>query len=154
MERIARASGIQLTHVPFKSSGEVNVAVTGHHVMLGTSGLSAKPLADAGKVRYLQVWTKERLPSLPNVPTLRELGYPFDIRAPLGFAGPKEMDPKVVERLHSALKSTLDDPAVREVMNRLELIPAYLGGEDYRKSMIESAEIEATILKELHLLKK
>lgn len=154
MERIARAAGIQLTHVPFKSSGEVNAAVTGSHVMLGTSGLSAKPLADAGKVRYLQVWTKERVASLPNVPTLRELGFSFDIRAPLGFAGPRGMDPKVVEKLHDALRHTLDDTQVREMMNKLELVPFYLSGPDYKKASAESMEAEKVVLGELGLLRK
>src|SRR6187200_768680 len=52
MEQIAAMSGIKLTQVPFKGASEVNVAVAGNHTMLGASGLSAKPLADAGKLRF------------------------------------------------------------------------------------------------------
>ena len=80
MERIQKQLGIKLVHVPFKGALEVNVAVAGGHIMVGASGTSAKSLADAGKLRFLNIWTPNRLKMLPDVPTLRELGIPFDSR--------------------------------------------------------------------------
>lgn len=154
MERIQKHSAIKLVHVPFKGSAEVNVAAAGGHVMLGASGSSAKPLVDAGKLRFIQIWTRQRLKMLPDVPTLRELGYPFEIEGPIGFAGPKGMDPKIVARLHDAFKKSLDDPKVQEVMAKLELIPAYMNGADYKKMLAENMEIERVILTDLGLVKK
>jgi tripartite-type tricarboxylate transporter receptor subunit TctC len=72
MERIQKQLGIKLVHVPFKGAAEVNVAVAGGHIMVGASGTSAKSLADAGKLRFLNIWTPDRLKMLPDVPTLRE----------------------------------------------------------------------------------
>jgi tripartite-type tricarboxylate transporter receptor subunit TctC len=154
MERIQKHSGIKLTHVPFKGSAEVNVATAGGHVMLGASGSSAKPLADAGKLRFIQIWTSKRLKMLPDVPTLRELGYPFEIEGPIGFAGPKGMDSKIVAKLHDAFKASLDDPKVQEVMTKLELFPAYMNGADYKKMLGENMEIERAILTDLGMAKK
>lgn len=154
MERIQKHSGIKLTHVPFKGSAEVNVAAAGGHVMLGASGSSAKPLADAGKLRFIQIWTSKRLAMLPNVPTLRECGYPFDIEGPIGFAGPKGLDPKIVSKLHDAFKAAMDDPQVKDVMNKLEVFPAYMNGADYKKSLAENMEIERKILTDLGMAKK
>ncbi len=154
MERIQKHLGLKLVHVPFKGAAEVNVAVAGSHVMVGASGTSAKPLADAGKLRFLNIWTPQRLKMLPDVPTLRDVGIPFEVEGPIGLAGPKGMDPKIVAKLHDAFKKTLDDPKVQEVMAKLELVPAYKSGADYKKMLAETMETERVILTDLGLVKK
>ena len=154
MERIQKQLGIKLVHVPFKGAAEVNIAVAGGHTMVGASGTSAKTLADAGKLRFLNIWTPSRLKMLPDVPTLRELGIPFDIEGPIGVAGPKGMDPKIVTILHDAFKKTLDDPKVLEVLAKMELVPAYKNGADYKKALAESMEVERGIMTEIGLVKK
>jgi tripartite-type tricarboxylate transporter receptor subunit TctC len=154
MERIQKHLGLKLVHVPFKGAAEVNIAVAGGHVMVGATGTSAKTLADAGKLRFLNIWTPQRLKMLPDVPTLREVGVPFEVEGPIGLAGPKGMDPKVVAKLHDAFKKTLDDPKVQEVMAKLELVPAYKSGADYKKMLAETMEMERVILTDLGLVKK
>ena len=78
---MALKEGIKLTHVPFKGAAEGNVAVAGGHTMLGASGSSAKLLADAGKVRLINVWTEHRSEIMPDVPTLKEEGLPELVEA-------------------------------------------------------------------------
>jgi len=153
MERISRHSGIKLVHVPFKGSAESQTAAMGGHVMLSATGSSAKPLVDAGKLRFLQIWTSHRLASFPDTPTLRELGYPFDINAITGLAGPKGMDPKIVAKLHDAFKKALEDKQVQDVMRKLELSPLYMSGEDLKKTFLTNMEIERPILQELGVAK-
>ena len=154
MERIQKQLGIKLVHVPFKGAAEVNIAVAGGHIMVGASGTSAKSLADAGKLRFLNIWTPDRLKMLPDVPTLRELGIPFDIEGPIGIAGPKSLDPKIVTILHDAFKRTLDDPKVQDVLAKLELVPAYKNGADYKKALAATMETERVIMTELGMIKK
>lgn len=154
MERIQKQLGIKLVHVPFKGAAEVNIAVAGGHIMVGATGTSAKSLADAGKLRFLNIWTPSRLKMLPDVPTLREVGVPFEIEGPIGIAGPKGLDPKIVAVLHDAFKKTLDDPKVIEVLAKMELVPAYKSGADYKKALAESMEVERGIMTELGLVKK
>lgn len=154
MEQIAERDGIKFTHVPFKGSAEVAAAVAGGHVMLGASSLEAKPLAEAGKVRYLNVWTEKRVAALPEIPTLHELGYPFTFDGSFGIAGPKGMDPKVVAKIHDAFKKALEEPAVIEALARYDMVPSYRNTADYKTSIVEWTKTQEAMLKRMGLLKK
>jgi tripartite-type tricarboxylate transporter receptor subunit TctC len=154
MEMLAEKSGVKFTHVPFKGAVEVNAAVAGGHVMLGAAGLSVKPLVDAGKARFLNIWTAKRVKSLPDIPTLLELGYPYVIDSPWGLAGPKGMDPKVVAKIHDAFKKALEEETVIETLNRFEMVPNYKNTDDYRKSVQEQVKMEEALLKRIGMEKK
>lgn len=154
MELIAERDGIKFTHVPFKGSAEVAAAVAGGHVMLGASSLEAKPLAEAGKVRYLNVWTEKRIAALPEIPTLHELGYPFTFDGSFGIAGPKGMDPKIVAKIHDAFKKALEEPAVIDALARYDMVPSYKSTADYKASIAEWTTMQTALLKRLGLLKK
>lgn len=154
MEQMAAREGIKLTHVPFKGAAEVNVAVAGNHVMLGASGTSAKPLADAGKLRFISIWTADRVKLLPDVPTLKEVGLPFVFASPFGLAGPKGMDPKVVARIHDAFRKSLEDPVVVAAFERFGMVPNYLSTADYVRYVQDFMVSERKALTEIGLVKK
>jgi tripartite-type tricarboxylate transporter receptor subunit TctC len=154
MEQVAAKAGIKLTHVPFKGAAELDVAVVGGHVMLGAGGVSAKALADAGRVRMLNVWTAKRTKQLPDTPTLTELGYPYVIDSPFGIGGPKGMDPKVVAKLHDAFKKALEEPSVLAVLERYDMIPNYKNTADYRTAVTEQIALEKQLLERIGLSKK
>ncbi len=154
MEMLAEKSGVKFLHVPFKGAVEVNAAVAGGHVMLGASGTSVRPLVDAGKARFLNIWTAKRVKSLPDIPTLLELGYPYVIDSPWGLAGPKGMDPKVVAKLHDAFKKALEEESVVETLSRYEMIPNYKNTADYKKSVEEQVKMEEALLKRIGMEKK
>lgn len=154
MERLSGFSGIKMKHLPFNGSAEANAAAAGGHVMIAATGASAKPLADAGKVRFLNVWTANRVSILPDTPTLKELGYPYVILSPFGIAGPKGLDSKVVAKLHDAFRIALDDPSVEAILKKMEMVKDYKNGEDYRKMILSETEAERAILREVGMLKK
>ena len=154
MEQMAAREGIRLTHVPFKGAAEVNVAVAGNHAMLGASGTSAKPLADAGKLRFITIWTARRVKLLPDVPTLKEVGLPFVFESPFGLAGPKGMDPKVVAKIHDAFKKALEDPRVIAAFDRFGMVPNYMNSADYAKYVQDFMVSERKALTAIGLLKK
>ena len=95
MEQIAAMAGIKLTQVPFKGGAETNAAVLGQHTMLQADSTGWRPLVDGGKLRLLMVSTGERSPNYPDVPTLRELGYPFVFDSPFGIGGPRAWIPRL-----------------------------------------------------------
>jgi tripartite-type tricarboxylate transporter receptor subunit TctC len=154
MERIASIAGIKLTQVPFKGTTETNAAVLGNHTMLQVDASGWRPLVDAGKLRLLMVWTAKRSPNYPDVPTLKELGYPLVYDSPFGVAGPKGMDPKVVAKLHDAFKKAIEDPAVIATLAKYDMVPNYKSTEDYRKFVTEVTESERKVIDTLGLARK
>src|SRR6266540_1073423 len=151
---IAGMGGIKLTQVPFKGGAETNAAVLGQHTMLQADSTGWRPLVDAGKLRLLMVWTSARSPNYPDVPTLKELGYPMVYDSPFGIAGPKGMDPKIVAKLHDAFKKALDDPAVIATLAKFDMVPNYKNTEDYKKFVVEVTESERKVIDKLGLAKK
>jgi tripartite-type tricarboxylate transporter receptor subunit TctC len=154
MEKLIRESGVKLVHVPFKGSLEANTAVAGAHVNMGASGSSTKPLVDAGKIRIIQMWTRTRAKSLPDVPTLRDDGYAFEVESPVGLAGPKGMDPKIVAKIHDAFKKALDEPASLEMLAKFDMTVSYKNSADYRSYISESIKTEREILESIGLARK
>jgi tripartite-type tricarboxylate transporter receptor subunit TctC len=154
MEMMAEKSGVKFTHVPFKGAAEVNAAVAGGHTMMAAGGLSIKPMVDAGKVRLLNVWTEKRLKSVPDLPTLKELGYPWVFDSPWGIAGPKGMDPKVVAKIHDAFKKAIEDEGVVATLERYEMVPNYKNSADYKAAVAEQIKIEEDLLKRIGMYKK
>ena len=154
MEQIATMAGIKLTQVPFKGTAESNAAVLGNHTVLQVDASGWKPLVEAGKLRLLMVWTDQRAPSFPDVPTLKELGYPLVIDSPWGLAGPKGMDPKIVARLHDAFKKAIDTPRVIALLAKYDMVVNYRNTEDYRKFVAETIASETKAVEALGLGKK
>jgi tripartite-type tricarboxylate transporter receptor subunit TctC len=154
MEQIATMAGIKLTQVPFKGGAETNAAVLGQHTTLQADSTGWRPLVDAGKLRLLMVWTGTRSPNFPDVPTLKELGYPMVYDSPFGIAGPKGMDPKIIAKLHDAFKKALEDPAVVATLAKYDMVPNYKNTEDYKKFVAEVTESERKVIDQLGLAKK
>jgi tripartite-type tricarboxylate transporter receptor subunit TctC len=154
MERIAAKAGIKLMMVPYKGAAETNAAVLGGHTMLQAESTAWKSLVDSGRLRLLSIWTEQRSASWPNVPTLKELGYPFVFDSPFGLAGPKGMSPAVVAKLHDAFKKAFDDPAVVNTLQRLDMVSRYLNSADYTAYVQQIIAQEKEGLEVIGMLKK
>jgi tripartite-type tricarboxylate transporter receptor subunit TctC len=154
MELMAAASGVKFTEVPFKSTNEVNLAVAGNHTLCGATGLDAKPLADAGKLKFVNVWTGEPNSKLPGVPTLKQLGYPFVFDSPWGIAGPKGMDPKVVAKLQDAFRKAMDDKTFKDALDKYDMIANWMDAATYTKFVAGYMLSERESLTKLGLAKK
>lgn len=129
---IEDAAGIELNLVPFKDGGLMMVALLAGDVDF----ISANPSEileqiKAGKIRPLTIAAEERLPALPDVPTMKEFGLDIVFQGFRGVMGPANMDPKVVKYLEEKIyevsqtdewKKYLLDNAVSSVyMNSQEL---------------------------------
>ena len=154
MEQIAAMAGIQLTHVPFKGGAETNAAVLGGHTSLQADSTGWKPLVDAGQLRLLAIWTGERSKNWPETPTLKELGYPFVFDSPFGIAGPKGMDPEVVQKLHDAFKKALAEQSVIDMMAKYDMVPRYLDSAGYRQAVEDVINSERAALEKIGLANK
>jgi len=155
MERIARAEGIKLLHVPYKGAAEMNIALSRGDVHMIAADLGgAASLLDSGKAKLLVTWGAQRAARWPDVPTLREQGLDIVAITPFGLAGPKGMDPAVVQVLHDAFNQARKDPAYKSLSERLAFEDYYQSPKDFEKWAKVTFEEEGKILNALGLARK
>jgi len=147
MELLSQRAGIKMIHVPYRGGAASEVGILAQEVLAVFDPLSAVPLVKAGKLRALAVSSAERLPSLPDVPTVAEAGFPgFDISFWVGFFMPTAVPAPILETLHREIVAAAKDPALQE---RLETqgVVTVLSPADYAakiaKETKELAEVVA-----------
>ena len=122
--------GIHLRHIPFKGMGPVvNSALSGQTQVLSDQFPSSQPHIQAGRLVPVAVAAEARLPVLPQVPTLAELGYPQLNSLAItwfGLVAPSHTPAAVVQRINAAANHALQQPALRERLAQLGVAP--LGG--------------------------
>jgi tripartite-type tricarboxylate transporter receptor subunit TctC len=126
-ELLARAAGVEMTHVPYRGSGQALADLMAGQVDLNVDTLPTNlPHIRGGKLRALAVTTPERVEWLPDVATVAELGFPgFDRKVWYMIVGPAGLPAPIVNRLASALNAALAAP---EVAQRLRESGFMLGG--------------------------
>jgi tripartite-type tricarboxylate transporter receptor subunit TctC len=117
MERFMKAAGIQLTHVPYKGgAGQAIPAMIAGEVQVAFFNMaSLLPHIKSGRLKALAAVPPQRLPELPNVPTLAEQGFPgIGTNAWQGLFAPAATPKPVVDRLYAAVAAVLNKPEERE----------------------------------------
>lgn len=115
--QLEAASGTKMTHVPYKESSQLNIAVSNGEVDWTMGSLaSSGPLLKAGKVRFLAIADGTRSASLPNVPTVEESGGPTGVQARswVALMAPKGTPAAVIATLNQGLNEVLRQPDVVE----------------------------------------
>ncbi|WP_171093414.1 Bug family tripartite tricarboxylate transporter substrate binding protein [Usitatibacter rugosus] len=127
MAQFASMAGIQLTHVPYKGSGQATTDLLGGMVPISMPGLAAMVQhVKSGKLRALAVTGSKRSPVLPDVPTFIEAGVPgFEAYVWSGLLAPKATPAPVLEKLRRETAAALASPEVKAYMaaNALEGYP-------------------------------
>ena len=154
VEEFAAKAGIKLQHIPFKGSSDGLQALLGGHVMAHSDATGWGPHVDAGTLRLLATYGSKRTKRWPQVPTLNELGYDTISDSPFGIGGPKGMEPGLVQRLHDAFKSTLDDPSVLTSFEKYDQPVIYMNTADYTKFANDNYVREKALIERLGLSAK
>jgi putative tricarboxylic transport membrane protein len=116
---VERAAGIQIKHVPFLGGGPSGIALLGGHIDLRLCVPSeAITMLQAGKTRGLAVQVENRLPSLPDVPTFKDLGYHdvMTIVSTQSIWGPANLPQNIVNTLSKGIEKATKDPEFRKTM--------------------------------------
>lgn len=126
MEVLSTATGVKMTHVPFKGSAEAQTQVAGGQIPVISDSLPAiLPLIKANKLRPLAVVDTERSPFLADVPTLEEEGYAsVSTLAFFGMVAPKGTPQEVIDTLNTAINELMKSPEVQARFKTLALSPA------------------------------
>ncbi|HEU5178232.1 MAG TPA: tripartite tricarboxylate transporter substrate binding protein [Burkholderiales bacterium] len=112
---------VDITHIPFKGGGPAAAAVLSGQPPVGViAGSAPLPHIKAGKIRALAVSSAQRVASLPEVPTLGELGYPgMEDYTWVGFFLPAGTPPDIAQKLNDAIRRAAADPVIKERMEGL-----------------------------------
>jgi len=132
-EMFKQMTGAKLVHVPFKGNAEVMNALLGGHVKVHF-GLSASSLQHvrAGTLRALAVTTEQRLPDLPDVPTVAELGYPgYEISSWQGVFAPAGTPKDIIDRLNGEIVAMLKTPEIQGRIRHEGAIPVGSSPEQF-----------------------
>jgi tripartite-type tricarboxylate transporter receptor subunit TctC len=122
----AQMADVRLVEVPYKGSGPAAVDVMGNQVPLGVVDLpSSLQQIKAGKLTAFAVTTPQRLPQLPDVPTVAEAGLAgYDSTGWFGVVAPAGTPQPVVARLNAEITAALNDEQIRTSMRNLGIEPA------------------------------
>jgi len=112
-------AGINMTHVPYKGSAPaLQDLIAGHVQAMFDLVPTSLPRIQTGNVKAIAVTSSARVPGLPNVPTLKEAGYPdYEVTAWFGVFAPAGTPPAIVGRLHEEVTKALASP---DLKNKLE----------------------------------
>lgn len=140
LEAIQQGTSVRMTNVPYKGTGPAVQAALAGEVDLALSTMPVvAPHFPAGKLRPLVVIGRERLPSLPNVPTYREQGLPIDIATWFAIMAPAGVPRPIVRRVHEAIAATMAETDWREkVMPRNAYDTVGSGPEDFERFLTTS----------------
>jgi len=115
-ELFKHVAKIDMVHIPYKGSGPAMTDLLGGQIQIMLDGLaSALPHVQSGKLRALAVTTAQRVPQLPDVPTVAESGF-------IGFSGigwaglfaPAGVPPDIVEKVSADVRAVLNEPEMKK----------------------------------------
>lgn len=153
--QLEKAFNIKFGYIPHKSNGDVVTAVLGGHVDIGSVDIAAAgPKMASNSVRGIALYRETRLPTFPDLRTLKEQGADISFGFYNVILAAKGTPDRIVGVIHEAFKKALEDPAVIERSKSLNLPIAYLGPQDARRAINQSYETFGKLLDELGLKKK
>ncbi len=154
IEQIRRKSGADLTHVPYKGGSQlVTDAAGGQFDLFVANPFAAiNGLIDEGKLRVLAVTGPRRLPNMPQVQTLAELGYPeANLTSLFGFYAPASTPPDVVRRLNADINKVLAEKDTQEKLRKLDNVVSPATPQQFAAVIEKEHAANARVVKEANI---
>ncbi|MFH2128250.1 MAG: tripartite tricarboxylate transporter substrate binding protein [Pseudomonadota bacterium] len=151
MEYLAQVKGIKWTHIPCKGGINAVTALLGGHVTACAQAVEWKPYVESGQLRLLAVLGGQRIPAFPNVKTLKELGYDYEVVSGPGLAGPKGMPPEVVAYVTKAFTEASQQKEFLDLLNKLEMLPYSLNKKQFEEYITKSIPLKRKLVNSLGL---
>lgn len=150
-EEFNHAVGIKAVHIPFKAGPETDAAIMAGQVQYTFASVPTSiGLIRGGKLKPLVVTGDSRDPSLPDVPSLKEVGSPaklpdqmFGMVAPVGIPAP------ILAKLSKAIQDMQADPEFQAAVKRGGGIPSTVFGDDFRKQTLADSKQWGDLIKRL-----
>jgi putative tricarboxylic transport membrane protein len=153
--RIERETGAKFKFVTFKAGSEAVLAVLGGHVPFTTENVSeAWAHIEPKKMRVLAVTTEKRMPALPDVPTLTELGYKVQIGTGRGFGMPAGVPKEAVAAMEGILQKAHSSQLWREYSQKNMYEDRWMGSADFARYLAEQQSSQKEFIDSIGLSKK
>jgi tripartite-type tricarboxylate transporter receptor subunit TctC len=150
----AKAAGIKFTYVPYDGTAPRMNALLGGHIDIADSNLTQKGKVDAGLLRFLAIMTEKRNPEMPDVPTLKELGYDVEYAVNRGIMVPKGTPDEVKKKLGDACQKAANEPEFAKAMKLQGTEVRYMNAEQYAAFLAKDDKITKDLTKDLGMLKR
>jgi tripartite-type tricarboxylate transporter receptor subunit TctC len=149
----SRVAGIEVVHVPYRGgAAAAQDLASGAIDAVFTTLVSAGPVVDAGRARFIGVATAQRVESRPDVPTIAEQGYAgFESNEWAGLFGPASTPPSVVAALSAALSEAIADPALRARLVQIGCVPVASSPAEFARFVTEGRAQMAALVREANI---
>jgi tripartite-type tricarboxylate transporter receptor subunit TctC len=128
----SKSTGVVVTHIPYKGSAESMTGLMGGSIdFTFDTTVATTPLVKGGQLRALAVASKQRLPSLPDVPTLSEVGTPVDMSAWLALVAPRGIPDDLVQQLGRELQKVVASPDQKERLAQVGAVAEWMPSADF-----------------------
>ncbi len=136
-----KATGVQMRHLPTNGGGPALTALLGNNSQVLVSSIAAASAhLKSGKARALACFSSKRAASLPDVPTLKELGHDVEFSLWVGLFAPKGTPDAVVARLREATRKAVADEQFGKAIQNIGDVVAYLDQPEFAKFWDEDAK--------------
>jgi putative tricarboxylic transport membrane protein len=150
---IAKLAGISFNMVPFDGDAPAWQAAAGGHVEVCTTNVGVVTgLVQGKKLRGLAVYTEKRLPSISEVPTLKELGVNLVEGSYRGYLAPKGTPKEIITILADALEKVSADPQHKAACAAQNMVPDFKRGDAFKTFLAQEEEMLRKIAKEMKLI--
>ena len=140
-ERFKQQAGIDLTHIPYQGSGPEMAALLGGQLTLAfVDATAAYPHIKSDKLNILAVTGSQRFPSLPNVPTMTESGYPgLEANGWFGVFLPASTPKAIVDKLGAEVAAIVKSPELNKRLTDMGLIAVGSLPDDFKTQVEKDA---------------
>ena len=147
-------TGAKFNHIPFPGAGPAVLALLGGHIdAVSVSPAEVSVHVASGKLKVLAVMADQRIKGFENVPTLKERQIDLSIGTWRGLGVAKGTPPEVVESIRTMTRKAVDEPIMREVMDKLNLGYSYADGPAFKAQMVRDNETFKQLVAKLNLAK-
>ena len=152
-EWFASIAKIELSHIPYKGGGQAITDLIGGQIPMASLGSSPLiPHYRAGKIKLLAQSTKQRSPSLAEIPTYEEAGMPgLVLDQWIGVLVPSGTPREIVTRLNAEIAKILAEPAMRERFSKAALEPVGGSPEQFAKLLRDDYDRYARLTRDLKI---
>ncbi len=147
----AKSEGLKIAKVPYRNTVQAATDLGEGRIQVYASSYAIlRPVIESGRIKVLAVMGRERAPSLPNIPSALEEGYPaLEMEGLVGLFGIRGVSPELRDRIAADIIAVSRDPTVIKTLNATGQTPNPGGPKEFAESIERQRQRIAIIAKEI-----